>query len=653
MEHVSGNKSLHVRKIKWALPAVITLFMIGFTACMDSDDIGDNYYTFTGEVMGEYFAARPETYSEFSDLLERSEVLGLLNAYGKYTCFAPTNEAMYAYYESQGRSSLDDFPQDSLYIIAYDHIIKDYEVETDDFTQGFISHLTMSGRYISVSYDGGSSGIDYTINGSSLITSKNIEVHNGIIHQIDEVLNPTSNTLVEAINYDTRFSLFDEALDSTGLASELMAVKDESYEVPADMYSELNGTGNGIGGIVYVPKERKYGFTALIESDETFAANGINNLDDLIAYAKEVYDEVYPEDAGITDLTDRSNSLNRFVAYHLINKKIPKQYFLQKYDNTGSTYDEDASTHSIKTYDMYEYIETMCPNTLLEVRTLRPSEYDIFNMNEETGDAIRIADDNYDNDAINGVYHEIDGILTYSLETATMISSKKLRMDAASFFPELTNNSMRVGHESPDYNCISYKFPDGYIERVETDDQSTFGYINADDRFCDYQGDEVFLNWGLYDITITTPSIPAGTYEVRFGYLLNGSRGKVQLYWDGIPCGIPLDMNVSGTDASIGYETPGSDSSDPYGYENDKSMRNRGYMKAPATFKAISGSWQPDGAYTSARLNYNALRRILGIYTFTEAGSHTFRVKAAREGEFMFDYLEFVPTEVIDSEGID
>ena len=33
---------------------------------------------------------------------------------------------------------------------------------------------------------------------------------------------------------------------------------------------------------------------------------------------------------------------------------------------------------------------------------------------------------------------------------------------------------------------------------------------------------------------------------------------------------------------------PGTDPADPDGYENDKMMRNRGYMKGPASFKVIN-----------------------------------------------------------------
>lgn len=155
---------------------------------------------------------------------------------------------------------------------------------------------------------------------------------------------------------------------------------------------------------------------------------------------------------------------------------------------------------------------------------------------------------------------------------------------------------------------------------------------------------------GLYDFSIITPPIPAGTYEIRFGYQPTGNRGAAQLYWNGEPSGIPLDLRLNANHAKIGYEQPGLNPADLQGFENDKMMRNRGYMKAPASFKVINNAWY-GGA--NARMSPQALRRILGIYTFAEDAHHTFSVRAARAGEFMFDYLEFVPIEVIEFEGID
>ena len=210
-----------------------------------------------------------------------------------------------------------------------------------------------------------------------------------------------------------------------------------------------------------------------------------------------------------------------------------------------------------KTIDLYEYIEPMCSNTLIEVKIDRMSgEHNLFNHLPETGEAIRLVD--FDKDAENGVYHEIDGILVYSKAVENELSSKRLRFDFASFFPELTNNNMR-GRLSDDKALYRNALPPGYLDRFKCTEQTVLCYSSANDKLMNYMGDEFFIvvkNAKLYDFDVITPPVPAGTYEVRFGYQSNGRRGVAQFYVDGYPCGVPVNLNNNGSDIDIGYEKP-------------------------------------------------------------------------------------------------
>lgn len=489
----------------------------------------------------------------------------------------------------------------------------------------------------------------YLMVANEVIFRESLDEIDSITFSSEEGLN-----LAEKIALDKDFSLFNKALVATGLNKQITKHIDHSYIAPEDLIMQYDGWVQGHGILTKVPKERKFGYTALMESDETYAKLGVYNLDDLKVMAKSIYDKKYPEDAEITDLQNPKNSLYRFVAYHLINKKISKELFVDKFDNTGSRYEMVGETHSIRAatghgvIEMCEYIETMCPNSLIEVRTYRVlQESNVFNV-LAGGRAIRLTE-NYNNFAINGVYHEIDNVLSYSMEVDQMLKSKRLRMDIASFFPELTNNDMRVGHEDPDWASINYIYPEGYIERLKVSKNINVGYINSDDRFCDYQGDELFLTHGLYEMEITTPPIPDGTYEVRMGFTQSSSRGVAQFYWDNLPVGIPRDLRLKSDDPDIGWLEPGKDPMDPFGYRNDKVLRNHGFMKAPASFTAINKTWYTGN---TARHEEHNLRMILGTFTFDQNMHHTLRVKAVRSGQFMIDYLEFVPVEEIENEDI-
>ena len=617
---------------------VVLLSVIGIFSSCSSDDIGGNRYTFTDKMMGQYLRDSTD-FSEFTTLLDTTKVMGLLNSYGAYTCFAPSNEAMKTFYLSKGKKSLKGFTLDSLKLIAYDHIISGAVVMYSNFIVGRLQNLSMSDRYLSISFSATGGAF---VNNTSLITQKDIVVHNGVIQKINQVLNPTRSGIVDAISKDSTFTIFYKALIATGLADSLLKIKDDSYN--ALKYADLITVplDSKLWYYQQVPPSRKYGYTVLMEGNSTMKENGITDLASLKTYAATIYNQMYPADAAITDITNRSNSLNRFIAYHLINKQLSYSKFIDAYD----------TDHMIKTRDTYEYIETMCPNTLMEIKKDRLKSQSIFliNYNSESQKFIQIDKTYYDKDATNGVYHKIDGMLVYDVNEDAELSSKRLRFDAASFFPELANNNMRgLGMTLPN---LQFRLPRGYIDRISSSEQTVISYLTPYYMYQDYQGDEIFLGattGNLYDFSVVTPPVPAGTYEVRFGYLTNGKRGVAQLYMDNVPAGVPLNLNTNATDAAIGYESPGSILSDPFGFENDKMMRNRGYMKGPADYKVPQTGWTYG---ENARYCDASLRKIMGTYTFRTAGNHVLSVKGLSGGEFMFDYLEFVPTSALESEDI-
>jgi Fasciclin domain. len=132
----------------------------------------DNYFTFTGRTVGNYVENHPEYFSEYERVLDTTGVMGLLKAYGLYTCFIPTNDAMQLYYESRGREKLSDFSMDEIKTFCYNHIIKGDTIASIDFSEGALSSMNMNGRYVSVSFSDTSSTI--YMNGSAPIIEKDV-----------------------------------------------------------------------------------------------------------------------------------------------------------------------------------------------------------------------------------------------------------------------------------------------------------------------------------------------------------------------------------------------------------------------------------------------------------------------------------------------
>ena len=88
------------------LGGILCLAALG-TSCKNDDIPSESYYTFTGQTVRDYLNTE-ENYSIYNEFLNRSNetaesdglnVPSLLSAYGYYTVFAPTNEAMTQYLE--------------------------------------------------------------------------------------------------------------------------------------------------------------------------------------------------------------------------------------------------------------------------------------------------------------------------------------------------------------------------------------------------------------------------------------------------------------------------------------------------------------------------------------------------------------------------
>lgn len=648
----------NIRILPFFLNAVLTTVLGSslLTSCV-KDIIPETYYSSNELLIGQYLSSRPDDLSEFTKILDTTGTLGLLNAYGKYTCFIPNNTAMRKYYLFKGRTGRSEFTMDELKKICYNHIIKGDTIDTGDFSVGPLSTLSMNERFVNINYSLKNGSIQ--VNDSDcIIIEKDIRVHNGYIHILNKPLEPSELKLGEKIAQDPKFSLIAQALEMTGYAKIMndALVEDESYD-PTNCPWKVK-TYNIKEEI---PQHRKFGFTVLLESDETLSKytdcplcpNGVNTIDDLKNLAKYYYSRSYEgnfsDGVGVDDPKDPRNYLNRFVAYHCMSRTLASSRLINDYDTPTQ----------IKTYDMYEFIETMLSNTLIKVKKDRDYPLTFFiNMWDENdiNTGIQLTSD-FDNEAINGYYHEIDKPLVYSKNVVSNIASNRIRMEASSFFPEFATNNMR-GNNPTAENVVGkahrYIIPNGFCDGLKCSATTRFTYLNANGIYEDWQGDEIYVE-GTYNFSILTAPIPAGTYEVRMSYQPTDWRGIAQLYWDSIPCGIPLNLALLANNAEVGWVSPGADPQDPEGYENDKMMHNRGYMKGACSYKCTSDLYY--NSKLNARQSIKSLRRVLGTYTFDKASKHTFTVvglgSTTSDIQFMLDYLEFVPTELLETEGID
>jgi uncharacterized surface protein with fasciclin (FAS1) repeats len=590
------------------------IIIIGYGCNGDIPD--DSYVTFTGDMVYSYLKKKPETYSEFVKVINKSGLKGMLSAYGTYSCLAPTNTAMNLYYKSLGANfTFDSLTTEQINYIAKTHIIPDTYL-TIDLVTGAIPTPNMNQRYILINFTTDSVGkLQIILNSESKIISKDIEVYNGAIHTLDRVLQPSNAQLPDLIVSNSNLSIFASALVLTGLSDSLRLIEDKSY-VPVNTFPDISGSGH-----VPSPEYRKFGYTVLAESNDVFAANGITSLNDLKAKAAEWYPS---GSAYANDFTNRNNSIKQYISYHLINKTINYNSFIYK-------------SNSVPNVTRYEFIESMYPNALMKVNDDLTGLK--INQDVERGaNGVTILSQDAaskDQSAINGVYHLIDNVLLYTDATQTMLLNTRIRFDISSLLPELATNGIR-GLAGKDF-C----FPQGYLANLKFSKESRLYYLGSRLNWENYQGDEM-MGLGSYDLTLRLPPVPPGTYELRYGYNANQFRGVAQIYVDNQPIGIPLDLRIWADNPKIGWLEDALTTDN--GVENDKMMRNRGYLKGPITFQSQNGDVK-----MIARNHKGALRRVIGTFTFETSEPHYIRFKSVledRSAQFHMDYIEYVPKNI-------
>lgn len=475
-------------------------------------------------------------------------------------------------------------------------------------------------------------------------------------------VHPRSLSLM--LENDSKISIYVAALKATGMIDSLKFCIDSSYEILNDDSCEWKGGYNPQNPIdLAYPKERRFNFTFFACPDSILSAKyGINSLSDLSAKAKQIYSTVYPEDANVTDFKDRRNYLNRFVSYQLLN-------FYGTY-NTLTAFDASSwanmAYHPELGFEIDDWYETAMPFSIMK---LSYSSYELY-INRRMDAATPVSgikvfsprEASLSSDAVNGTYHYIDGIAAYDNNTKNVVLNERMRFDCSTLSPDFMSNladgETARGHSDGIYNtkydghAQAVAFKPGYVRNFEFDGNTTIAVGNRHSGYTTgwsvYQGDEFyfFSNFGRYDVTVKLPPVPAGKYELRLGHCVYSARHIVAFYIDGVPADI-VDMRPNDAtnswiedEESAGYDYEGL-------VDNDRHLRNKGYMKAPANYFVNSGQ-QPlrDSPY--------AFRKIIGTLDTDGKSDHYLRIKNISELIYdrylVLDYIELVPVSVYDND---
>ncbi|MBR6275346.1 MAG: fasciclin domain-containing protein [Prevotella sp.] len=625
-----------------------------FIACSDDDsDQPLNFYSSVRLTAAGFIEADNARFSDFKAILERSNYFSMLKTYGHFTVFAPTNEAVQLYLKENGFATVADIPREQCDTISRTHIVQDKAYFTTDMG-GEVAPVNMNDDYIEMTSDSDvyhNNALLVYVNKNSRLIQKDDSVTNGVVHVIDHMISSSSQFLPSLMEENPKLSLFCQALRLTGMADSLTRYIDETYTVDPDSavggkgFKVPYGTGNDGSASkqcqTWYPDHRYFKFTAFVETDSVYRAHGINNLEDLKRYAKQVYDESYPEDAGKydEDFRDRRNPLNRFVSYHLINRIGPRDYWVHC---KGPIYEQKFI---VNVADPEEYFETMAPHTLIRFCS-NPGEEVYINRkglrSNFTVRGVRVLkseeNDSYAQSCSNGMYHYIDDILVYSSDVRMNVLNRRLRIDGSCLSPDFMNARARIYYMGKSEQMIGFKY--GYLTDFKMNNANTFiGCGNEQTGWRHYEGSGVCITGEKFDASVKLPPVPHdGTYEIRLGYSLGDDRGIAQVYLNNEPCGIPISFR--NFDSNIGWEPDTNDEEENKAI--DKAMRNRGFMKAMDSY----GGTEPFRGYN------NDVRRIL-VKKFLSANQENWlRFRQILSGSTLYmsiDYIEICPKDVYDS----
>jgi uncharacterized surface protein with fasciclin (FAS1) repeats len=259
--------------------------MVVCNSCKD-DMEGKTFLTTDDLMIDDYITQKDPEMSSFLDVADKAGFRGMLHAYGAYTCFVPSNEAINNYVKGLGKSSVADLTEEQCINIIKYHVVRD-TLSAGNFVDGRLDMANMLAKYITtrtVTKDG---KVVLEVNRQAIVLQKDLRAANGYIHKIDQVLiPPTLTTGEQVMALPDDYSMFKEIMQKTGWIDTL--------------------TNNKADGVWY---------SVFLQSNESLAVTGINNEADLLARLRIDRPDILTP--GTTEPDDELLLWN-FAAYHCV-----------------------------------------------------------------------------------------------------------------------------------------------------------------------------------------------------------------------------------------------------------------------------------------------------------------------------------------------
>jgi uncharacterized surface protein with fasciclin (FAS1) repeats len=174
-----------------SLFSILFVGLFFFTSCEDDDPVAQPAPTDITAI-----ASSDTQFSTLVAALDKAGLVATLQGTGPFTVFAPNNDA----FAKAGITSLDGLDAAALSPILTTHVISGL-VRAADVTSGAVTTVNANNDiYLSVN----STGV--YINGNIQVIATDVDASNGVIHVIDNVIVPPTQSLVEIAAGGSDFS---------------------------------------------------------------------------------------------------------------------------------------------------------------------------------------------------------------------------------------------------------------------------------------------------------------------------------------------------------------------------------------------------------------------------------------------------------------
>ena len=432
-------------------------------------------------------------YEEYVNALHYSGMFDALNQSSSgvsFTAFVPTNDAMQAFYQRRGVSSLQELPKDYVRQFVLYHTVKDSILPDAFVLKKTVQNL--SGDEIKIEIDSMHAG-EATLNGEGHVVKMGLSAYNGKVYVLSSAMTPLVETVYDRITTAGTSIIMAEALRETGWDKKLSTVVDTT--INEDRQRVIT----------------HYYYTLLNVSDQTFRNAGINSVAELRSKLKS------NDSRGLSE----DSLLNEYVGYHILGN----QYTTAE---LGAMNGSEATR--IWSSSAQNQVFTVTYDSLA---TDEAKKYTL-NANAQAARFVPTASNVLSK---NGYVHELDGWLPVWEPEQTAVlwdladyTAIKNMVDPESYQPaEPTQSEKRTRVATA--TCFEYEMGESGSKNASYSD---IDYVTCTNKFKANNNDRIVFNLGyMGTASMTTPTIVRGKYRVELDFVYTSSQSFMRTQSDG------------------------------------------------------------------------------------------------------------------------